>query len=169
MDSEAGRPVVEMVAFPDATIWTESSGVADGVPLVLAHGGPGLSNNLRPVAAMVDDVARVHRYDQRGCGRSSEGGPFDIATFVADLDALRAHWGHDRWVVGGHSWGAVLSLFYALAHPERTLGVVYLAGTSVHGGMLVRAHDERCTTSHAMKRSSRALSPTGSDGSASSS
>lgn len=136
-------PVVEMVALPDATIWTESSGVVDGVPLVLAHGGPGLSNNLGPVAAMVDDVSRVHRYDQRGCGRSSAGGPFDIATFVADLDALRVHWGHDRWVVGGHSWGAMLSLFYALAHPERTLGIIYLAGTPVDGGTSGRAHEER--------------------------
>lgn len=137
------RPTVEMVAVDGATLWAESHGPADGVPFVLAHGGPGLSNNLGPVAEMVADVARVHRYDQRGCGRSSPDGPFDVATFVADLEALREHWGHERWVVGGHSWGAMLSLFYAMAHPDRTLGVVYLAGTSVHGGTLGLAHAER--------------------------
>lgn len=70
---------------------------------------------------MVEDIARVHLYDQRGSGRSSSDGPFDIDTFVADLDALRDHWGRERWIVGGHSWGAVLALFYAFAHPERTL------------------------------------------------
>jgi proline iminopeptidase len=119
----------EVVAVPGASLWTASTG--EGVPLVLAHGGPGLSNNLEPVAAMVADLARVHLYDQRGGGRSSPAGPFDVATFVTDLDALRAHWGHERWIVGGHSWGAALALFYAFAHPERTLGVVYLAGTGI--------------------------------------
>ena len=37
----------------------------------LVHGGPGLSNNLAPVAEMVEDLARVHLYDQRGGGRSA--------------------------------------------------------------------------------------------------
>jgi proline iminopeptidase len=133
--------VIERVEVAGVSLWTESTG--SGVPLVLAHGGPGLSNNLQPVAAMVDDVARVHLYDQRGSGRSSPEGPWNVETFVADLDALRAHWGHERWIVGGHSWGAVLALFYALAHPERTLGVIYLAGTGIHWGFQERVRTER--------------------------
>lgn len=136
-----GEMATELVAVPGASLWTASSGA--GVPLVLAHGGPGLSNNLRPVAAMVEGVARAHLYDQRGGGRSSTGGPFDIETFVADLDALREHWGHERWIVGGHSWGAVLAVLYALAHPERTLGVIYLAGTAIHWGFQDRVRAER--------------------------
>lgn len=122
----------ELVDVPGATLWTASQG--DGVPLVLCHGGPGLSDNLGPVAAMVDDVARVHRFDQRGSGRSRSDGPFDVDAMVADLEALRRHWGHERWIVGGHSWGASLALFFALAHPDRTLGVVYLAGTGLRWG-----------------------------------
>ncbi|MGX6449102.1 alpha/beta fold hydrolase, partial [Patulibacter sp. S7RM1-6] len=130
----------ETIRVPGARLWTATSGA--GVPLVLCHGGPGLSDNLGPLAALLDDVARVHRYDQRGAGRSSVGGPFDVATSVADLDALRAHWGHERWVVGGHSWGATLALLYALTHPERTLGVAYLSGTGVRWGWqaATRAH-----------------------------
>lgn len=124
--------VVEEVQVPGARLWTISQGV--GVPLVLCHGGPGLSDNLGPVADMVDDLALVHRYDQRGSGRSASDGPFDVASFVADLEALREHWGHQRWLVGGHSWGANLALFYALAHPESTLGVIYLAGTGLRWG-----------------------------------
>jgi proline iminopeptidase len=92
---------------------------------------------------MVEEICRVHLYDQRGSGRSSAGGPWNVETFVADLDALRAHWGHDRWVVGGHSWGAALALFYAFAHPERTLGVIYLSGTSIHWGFQDRVRAER--------------------------
>lgn len=95
------RELVELVEVLGATLWTASQGA--GIPLVLCHGGPGLSDNLGSVAAMVDDIAVVHRYDQRGSGRSRFEGPFDVASFVADLDALRRHWGHRRWVVGGHS------------------------------------------------------------------
>lgn len=124
--------VVEDVEVSGATLWTVSRGA--GRPMVLCHGGPGLSDNLGPVAEMVEDLALVHRYDQRGSGRSRSDGPFDVASFVADLEALRQHWCHERWVVGGHSWGANLALFYALEHPDRTLGLIYLAGTGVCWG-----------------------------------
>jgi proline iminopeptidase len=92
---------------------------------------------------MVAELARVHLYDQRGCGRSTAGGPYDIATALADLEALRVHLGHERWVVGGHSWGAALALFYALEHPDRTLGVVYLAGTSIRWDFPERVREAR--------------------------
>lgn len=141
MTPAEAKLATEFVVASGASLWTES--VGSGVPLALAHGGPGLSNNLQPVAAMVQDMARVHLYDQRGSGRSPGGGPFDVDTFVADLEAMRAHWGHERWIVGGHSWGAALALFYALAHPERTLGVIYLSGTSIHWGFQDRVRAER--------------------------
>lgn len=138
---ETGGFVVEYVPVATGALWTATTG--SGVPLVLAHGGPGLSNTLQPIARMVDDIAQVHLYDQRGCGRSSAGAPFDIATFIDDLETLRKHWGHERWFVGGHSWGAALALFYALMHPGRVLGVVYLGGTGIRREFLDTARDER--------------------------
>jgi proline iminopeptidase len=118
------------VPLAGAELWTESSG--SGPPLVLAHGGPGMSDNLRALAAMLDDLATVYRYDQRACGSSTGSGRMQtVDSSVADLDALREHWGCDRWIVGGHSWGAALALFYALSHPERTEGVVYISGPGV--------------------------------------
>lgn len=128
---------VEFVEVQGARLWTVTSG--HGVPLVLCHGGPGLSDNFAPVAAEIDDLARVHRYDQRGSGRSSAAGALDVASFVADLDALREHWGHERWVVGGHSWGALLSLAYAVEHPDRTLGLVLIATPSLWPDELERS------------------------------
>ncbi len=87
---------------------------------------------LEPVSALVDDLVTVHRYDQRGCGGSSgHGGPHTVSQPVADLDAVRAAVGVDRWTVGGHSWGATLALHYALAHPERVTGLLYLSGTGL--------------------------------------
>jgi len=80
---------------------------------------------------MIDDVATVHRYDQRGCGRSEDLGPNDVSTFVDDLDALRAFWGYEAWTIVGHSWGATLALLYAMQYPERTARLVYLSGTGI--------------------------------------
>lgn len=44
------------------------------------------------------------------------------------MEAVRAHYGCRRWVVAGHSWGADLSLIYALAHPAHCAGLLCVAG-----------------------------------------
>ena len=119
----------QRVTANGVSLWTATQG--SGPPVVLCHGGPGLYDYLEPVAGMIDDLAAVYRYDQRGCGRSEDSGPYDVATFVDDLDALRAHWGHEAWTVIGHSWGATLALLYAIRHPHRTRGLVYMSGTGI--------------------------------------
>ena len=53
-------PVAEIVAVAGARLWTESRG--RGVPLVLAHGGPGLSSNLGPVAELAAPGAARERF-----------------------------------------------------------------------------------------------------------
>jgi proline iminopeptidase len=40
--------------------------------------------------------------------------PYTIETCLTDLESVRAHYGIDRWIIGGHSWGADLALIYAL-------------------------------------------------------
>lgn len=114
------------VAVNGATLWVAETGQGD--PVILCNGGPGCCDYLEPVASMLDDRARVARWEQRGCGRSSAEGPFDLATTLADLDGLRNALGHDRWIVGGHSWGATLALIYAMAFPERTRAAIMIAG-----------------------------------------
>jgi proline iminopeptidase len=99
----------------------------NGRPVAVCHGGPGGTDTLGPISAVIADAARVHRYDQRGCGRSSGGPPFTMARWVADLEELRLHWGHQRWVLCGHSFGAALALAYALEHPERTEAVLFVS------------------------------------------
>lgn len=120
---------VEHVAVAGASLWTACQG--SGPAVVLCHGGPGLWDYLAPVAALIDDLATVYRYDQRACGRSTGGPPHDVATAIADLDALREHWRLTDWIVAGHSWGATLALAYCLRHPARARGLVYLSGTGI--------------------------------------
>ena len=111
-------------------LWTASQGV--GHPVMLCNGGAGCCDYLGPVAAMIDDLAKVIRFEQRGCGRSDPTPPYDVKTCVLDLDRIRAHYGVERWIVGGHSWGSDLALAYALAHPARVSGLLCIAGGKVH-------------------------------------
>jgi proline iminopeptidase len=120
----------EMVAMPDGCLlWTETTG--DGPPVTLCHGGPGLWDYLLPVAQIAGDSYRIHRWDQRGCGRSGSQGPWTLARYTSDLDALRAHFGYQQWIVAGHSFGADLALRYAIRYPHRVTALIYLCGTGL--------------------------------------
>jgi proline iminopeptidase len=122
-----------MMRLNDGTkLWTAVSGT--GPPVVCLHGGPGLWDYLTPLAALLDDMFTVVRFDQRGCGRSTGGGPFTIEQAVDDLDQIRACLGFDRWAVAGHSWGAELAICYAARHPDRVTAVAYIAGVGVGNG-----------------------------------
>lgn len=112
-----------------ARVWVGDSGA--GAPVILSNGGPGCCDYLEPVADMIDDLTHVYRWEQRGCGRSDHTGPYDIKTVIGDMESLRVTLGHDRWIVGGHSWGANLAHAYALAFPHRVSGLIYLSGTGI--------------------------------------
>ncbi len=114
-------------------LWTAVSGT--GPPVVCLHGGPGLWDYLAPLAALLDDTFTVARFDQRGCGRSTDGGgPFTIGQAVDDMDEVRAAFGFNRWAVAGHSWGAEFALRYAARHPGRTTAVASIAGVGAGNG-----------------------------------
>src|SRR4051812_49704890 len=93
-------------------IWTVSQGT--GVPLLLCNGGPGCSDYLGPVSDMLDDQAQVIRFEASGCGRSDALPPYDIETCLCDIENIRVHYGFERWIIAGHSWGADMAVIYAL-------------------------------------------------------
>ena len=124
-----------------ADLWLSEQG--SGAPLMLCNGGPGCCDYLEPVAALLDDLAHVYRFEQRGCGRSSATPPYTLQSCLDDLDGLRQQLGHERWIVGGHSWGADLALAYALTYPEHSRAVIHLAGTGAHDDRQWHAAYER--------------------------
>lgn len=133
---------IETISTDDGCrLWTATTG--SGEPIVLCHGGPGLWDYLGPVAAGLDNVGLVHRWDQRGGGRSSAVPPYTLDRFVRDLDVVRDQFGHDQWIVAGHSWGATLALEYALRHPHRTTALIYISGTGIGRGWRTTYHTER--------------------------
>ncbi len=99
-------------------IWTASQG--SGIPLLLCNGGPGCCDYLQPVAEMLEDLAYVIRFEQRGCGRSDQSGPYNVETCIADMEAIRESYELNRWVVGGHSWGANLAIAYSIVHERQS-------------------------------------------------
>lgn len=109
------------------TMYWETCGNPDGIPVVFLHGGPGAGATPKHRRFFDPLAYRIVVYDQRGAGRSTPlGGLADNTTphLVADLERLREHLAIDRWLVFGGSWGATLALAYAEAHPERVAGLV---------------------------------------------
>ncbi|GAB3008838.1 alpha/beta fold hydrolase [Saccharothrix stipae] len=119
----------KVIADDGRVLWAAESG--RGVPLVLCHGGPGLWDMFDGLAALLADRVRVIRWDQRGGGRSAHGGPYTMDRTLADLDAVRVHFGLSRMALLGHSWGAEVALHYALDHPDRVSSLVYVSGTGL--------------------------------------
>lgn len=107
-------------------LWTTSSG--EGTPLVLCNGGPGCDDYLGPVAEMLEDLCQIVRFEPRGCGRSDYDSNYDLATTVADIEFIRAQYGFDKIIIGGHSAGTDVALAYTVQYPERVIGLIGLAG-----------------------------------------
>jgi proline iminopeptidase len=120
----------QFVQSGGSRLWTITQG--SDIPVVLCSGGPGCCDYLAPIAAMLDDLAQVIRFEGRGCGRSNALPPYTIETCLADLEAVRQHYGIERWIVVGHSAGADLALAYTLAYSERVLSFICIAGGRIH-------------------------------------
>ena len=118
----------QFVTSGGASLWTDAQGTARKGTVLLCSGGPGCCDYLRPVSEMLEDAYRVIRFEQRGCGRSTADGRYDLQTALRDMEAIREAYGLDRWIVGGHSWGADLSLIYALEYPNRAAAALFMAG-----------------------------------------
>ncbi|MBI2299580.1 MAG: alpha/beta hydrolase [Armatimonadetes bacterium] len=95
---------------------------AGGPMVIVLHGGPAASGSAAPIARGLADGFRAIEPWQRG----SSDEPLTVARHVADLHDLAASLG-GRPAVVGESWGAMLALAYAAAHPEEA-GPVVLVG-----------------------------------------
>ena len=103
----------------------------EGLPLVFSCGWCTTHENFRPqVEPLVAAGARVILWDYRGHGLSEvpiEDAAYDMPTLVEDLAAV-LDWAApgEPAVVGGLSFGGLLSLHFALAKPERVRGLLLI-------------------------------------------
>ena len=102
----------------------------DAPVLVLIHGASGnLRDPMLALRARLQGHYRLVLVDRPGHGWSARAGRGDavpavqagrIATLMSDLGIGRA-------IVLGHSWGGSVAAAFAVHHPERTAGLVFLA------------------------------------------
>lgn len=129
-----GHPMIETshtVSLSDGCqLAVRTSGSGADVVLLL-HGGPGWPDYLGSLVKRLAGTRRVVRFDQRGCGASSQTHPWTLDRYLADLRELRREVGVERWHVVGHSWGANYGLLHALDTPEAVRSFVYLSGNGL--------------------------------------
>jgi proline iminopeptidase len=111
-------------------IYVEEVGTQGGIPALFLHGGPG--SGAQHGHRLLFDPKRFHAilFDQRGAGRSH---PY-LAThanstphLVADIERIRVHFGFEKMLLVGGSWGSTLALAYAETYPHRVSGLVLRA------------------------------------------
>lgn len=111
-------------------LYVEEVGSRGGTPAIFLHGGPGSGS--QHLHRRLFDPSHFHTFlfDQRGAGRSH---PYlslnenTTAKLVTDIEKIREHFGIERWLVVGGSWGSTLAVAYAEAHPERVTGMALRA------------------------------------------
>jgi proline iminopeptidase len=117
------------VAVPGASLYVRTIG--HGTPVIVLHGGPDFDTAyLLPDLDRLADAYRLIYYDQRGRGRSAAGVRAEdvtLASELADLDAVRRHFGLEAPAILGHSFGTVLALEYALRYPGRQSKLILLS------------------------------------------
>ena len=119
------------VHTPQVDLGYETFGVRGTMlPVIAVNGGPGLSHAYMLRNDMWRNVARrrlVVFYDQRGTGASKRMRPGAVQTMdaqVADLEAIRARLGLEKFALVGDSYGGMLATAYAGAHPEHVAKLV---------------------------------------------
>lgn len=116
-----------LIPVRDGALYYQEKG--EGTPIIVVHGGPGLDQTyLQPQLFQLSDRYRVIFYDQRGSGKSTQTildtDHINIDQFVDDLDVLRKQLGIEKVVLLGHSWGGLLTMKYAIAHPENVEAMI---------------------------------------------
>ena len=111
-------------------LYVEEVGSKGGTPAIFLHGGPG--SGAQQLHRHLFDQSRFHAilFDQRGSGRSHPYLSLEENTtqkLVADIEAIREHFGIERWLVVGGSWGSTLAVAYAEAYPHRVTGLALRA------------------------------------------
>jgi pimeloyl-ACP methyl ester carboxylesterase len=123
--------------------------VADGPSMrerpvvLLVPGGPGQELSLfKPAFDALADVAQLVYFDPRGCGRSDLGDPdrWTLTTWTDDLARFCDALGIEHPIILGASFGGMVALSFAAAHPERPAGLVLaMTGLGMRPGLASEA------------------------------
>jgi proline iminopeptidase len=124
--------VIEIFTTPDGlTLSYERRGSG---PLLVCHpGGPGGSAAEFEDFAGLDDTFELVLFSPRGSHGSDPAEDYSLASYVADLDALRSHLGVEQLNLLGFSHGGAVAMSYAAAHPPRVRRLLLVDTLAVWG------------------------------------
>ena len=112
-------------------VWTKRIGNNPALRLLLLHGGPGATHEYLEACDSYLPAAGIeyYYYDQLGSAYSDqpdEGSLWELDRFVDEVEQVRQALGleRDSFVLYGQSWGGILAIEYALAHPHSLKGLV---------------------------------------------
>jgi proline iminopeptidase len=95
--------------------------MGSGIPLLILHGGPGLDHSyfLPQFAELAKDYKLIF-IDQRANGRTEapDSTKMNLSFFIEDIESVRKEFALGKLNLLGHSWGALIAMFYAVRYPE---------------------------------------------------
>jgi pimeloyl-ACP methyl ester carboxylesterase len=124
--------VIEIFTTPEGlTLSYERRGNG---PLLVCHpGGPGGSAAEFEDFAGLDDTFELVLFSPRGSHGSDSAEDYALASYVADLEALREHLGVERLNLLGFSHGGVVAISYAAAFGQRIERLLLVGTLAVWG------------------------------------
>jgi proline iminopeptidase len=118
---------LDSLKYPNGWLYYHIYG--KGNPVIVLSGGPGNSClQQEEVAIELGKHYKAILLEQRGTGLSIPV-PFDSTTInlkaaVEDIERLLHKEAISKTIIYGHSWGAMLGMSYAAAHPEKVRALV---------------------------------------------
>jgi pimeloyl-ACP methyl ester carboxylesterase len=120
------------VASEDVDLFVRVAGnLTSGKVLLALNGGPGVSSRyMTDLEVLTGDNLALVTFDQRGVGRSTAPA-LDVSNFVFekyldDIEAIRQTLRIKSFHILGHSWGGILALKYAVAHPDKVDSLILI-------------------------------------------
>ena len=115
----------------DFRVWTKRFGNNPDLRVLLLHGGPGATHEyLESVGGYLPAAGvEYYLYDQLGSHYSDQPDDpslWQVERFVDEVEQVRVALGlgPESFVLYGQSWGGILAIEYALAHPQHLKGLV---------------------------------------------
>jgi proline iminopeptidase len=112
-------------------VWTKRTGNNPRIKVLILHGGPAATHEYFEAldSYFPGEGIEYYYYDQLGSAYSDQ--PDDpalwtIERFVDEVEQVRTalKLDQDNFYLYGHSWGGILAIEYALAHPDHLKGLV---------------------------------------------
>src|SRR6478736_461530 len=111
-----------------------------GEPLLIVNGGPGMnSEGFEGLARTLSKNNLTIIYDQRGTGKSvilkPDASNITMKLMMDDMESLRKHLNIEKWSILGHSFGGMITSYYATQYPDRIEKIILSSSGGVDLGL----------------------------------